>query len=167
MPFSIMRRVAATGRTVAAATATTIGRQRSSSTPLHWDVIHIPGFLRNIRLLLLVSLLGGIFEGARGMIFNVVGARVNVRLRMKLMDALLAQEVGFYDKTRTGDIKSRLSSDTSIVGSAVTGNVGLFLRAIVRAIGVLAFMFLLSWQLTILAFATIPTVSILSKWYGT
>ena len=82
------------------------------------------------------------------------------------MDAVLSQDISFFEMTRTGDLTSRLSSDTTLVGSQVTNNVSVFLRSIVQAIGVLAFMFLISWQLSLLAFLTIPFVSVLSKWYG-
>jgi ATP-binding cassette subfamily B (MDR/TAP) protein 9 len=130
------------------------------------SITHIPGFIKNIELLLIVSILGGLCAGVRGAIFTMVGARVNTRLRIMLMDSLLSQEIGFYDTTRTGDITSRLSSDTTIVGSSITSQVSIFLRSTVRVIGVLIFMFFISWQLSLLAFLTIPAVSILSKWYG-
>lgn len=106
----------------------------------------------NIEKLVLVSILGGVFAGVRGAIFSTVGARCNARLRIELMDSLLVQEIGFYDTTRTGDITSPLSSDTTLVGAAITNNVNVFLRSIIRAIGALLFMASISWQLTILAF---------------
>ena len=87
-----------------------------------------------------------------------------MRLRVQLMDSLLAQDVGFFDVTKTGDITSRLSSDTTLVGDQITLNVNVFLRSVVQAIGVLIFMFVLSWQLTIIAFISVPVVTALSKW---
>lgn len=118
--------------------------------------------------------------------------RVNVRLRVQLMDSLLAQDgewqlsylgflfrlscrllkssfflshtVGFFDVTKTGDITSRLSSDTTLVGDQITLNVNVFLRSVVQAVGVLIFMFILSWQLSIIAFISVPVVTALSKW---
>ena len=82
------------------------------------------------------------------------------------MDSLLSQDIGFFDITKTGDITSRLSSDTTLVGDQVSLNVNVFLRSLVQAIGVLLFMFLVSWQLTILAFISVPLITLLSKWYG-
>lgn len=82
------------------------------------------------------------------------------------MDALLAQDIGFFDVTKTGDITSRLSSDTTLVGDQVTLNVNVFLRSLVQVIGVLIFMFMLSWQLSLIAFISVPIITILSKWYG-
>lgn len=82
------------------------------------------------------------------------------------MDSLLSQDIGFFDVTKTGDITSRLSSDTTLVGDQVSLNVNVFLRSLVQAIGVLLFMFLVSWQLSILAFISVPLITLLSKWYG-
>lgn len=129
-------------------------------------ILHIPGFVSNIEKLVAVSILGGIFAGIRGSIFSLVGARVNVRLRVRLLDSVLSQDISFFEMTRTGDLTSRLSSDTTLVGSQMTTNVNIFLRSIVRAVGVLIFMCLISWRLSLLAFITIPVVSVLSKWYG-
>lgn len=142
---------------------------------------------------MLASIFCGLFSAIRGSIFTVVGVsefsrlpqqagetyqqptnpspenlprqgRVNVRLRVQLMDSLLAQDIGFYDTTKTGDITSRLSSDTTLVGDQVTLNVNVFLRSVVQAIGVLIFMFAISWQLSIIAFISVPVVTALSKW---
>ncbi len=128
-----------------------------------WD---IPGFLDNMWKLVAAATFGGLFSGMRGSIFTLVGGRVNVRLRTLLMDSLLAQDIGFFDVTKTGDISSRLSSDTTLVGDQVTLNVNVFLRSLVQAIGVLIFMAMLSWQLTMLAFISVPVVAMLSRVYG-
>ncbi|KAG7346131.1 efflux ABC transporter permease/ATP-binding protein [Nitzschia inconspicua] len=141
-------------------------KKQIDSTDDDLPIQDIPGFMSNVRKLIIVSLLGGIFSGVRGSIFTVVGGRVNVRLRLRLMDALLCMEQGFFDVTKTGDITSRLSSDTTLVGDQVTLNVNVFLRSLVQVIGVLIFMFMVSWQLSILAFISVPVITVLSKWYG-
>jgi ABC-type multidrug transport system fused ATPase/permease subunit len=129
-------------------------------------ILDIHGFVSNIEKLVFVSVVGGISAGIRGSIWTLVGARVNVRLRVRLMDSLLSQDISFFEMTRSGDLTSRLSSDTTLVGSQMTANVNIFLRSIVQAVGVLIFMFLISWRLSLLAFITVPVVSVLSRWYG-
>jgi hypothetical protein len=137
------------------------------SSPQNNDSIwNVPDFWTNMKKLVIASIFGGLFSGVRGSIFTVVGGRVNVRLRTMLMDSLLAQDIGFFDVTKTGDITSRLSSDTTLVGDQVTLNVNVFLRSLVQAMGVLVFMTMLSWQLTLLAFISVPIITIFSKWYG-
>jgi ATP-binding cassette subfamily B (MDR/TAP) protein 9 len=125
-----------------------------------------PDFVTNIELLVVASILCGIFSAIRGSIFTVIGGRVNLRLRINLMKALLRQDIGFFDVTKTGDITSRLCSDTTLVGDQVSLNVNVFLRSLVQAIGVLIFMFLISWQLTLLAFISVPAITIFSSIYG-
>jgi len=130
------------------------------------DIMDIPHFCHYMKLLVTVSIGAGIFSGLRGSIFTVVGANVNVRLRLALMDSLLVQDQGFFDVVKTGDITSRLSSDTTLVGDQVTLNVNVFLRSLVQAVCTLGFMVHISWQLTLLAFLTIPVITLLSRTYG-
>lgn len=123
-------------------------------------------FVSIIKQLVVASILGGVFAGIRGSIFTLIGGRVNVRLRVRLLESLLKQEIGFFDVTKTGDITSRLCSDTTLVGDQVSLNVNVFLRSTVQAIGVLIFMFFVSWQLTLLTFLTVPVTIALSTIYG-
>jgi hypothetical protein len=55
------------------------------------SIFDVPGFISNVKYLVVSSILCGIFSGARGSIFTLVGGRVNVRLRVQLMDSLLSQ----------------------------------------------------------------------------
>lgn len=130
------------------------------------SMVDVPGFMLNMKLLVVASVLAGVFAGIRGSIFTIIGARTNVRLRVQLMDSLLAQDIGFFDVAKTGEITSRLSSDTTLVGDQVSLNVNVFLRSLVQALGVLLFMFIVSWQLSILAFISVPVITLLSKQYS-
>lgn len=127
------------------------------------NIWELPNFTSNIRNLVLAGATCAVFSGLRGSMFTFLGGRVNGRLRRNLMDSLLAQEIGFFDVTKTGDLTSRLCSDTTSVGDQVTYNVNVFLRSFVQAVGVLILMFSMSWQLTLVASITIPLNTILAK----
>lgn len=51
------------------------------------------------------------------------------RLRASLFSSVLRQEVAFFDKTRTGELINRLSSDAALLGRSVTENLSDGLRA--------------------------------------
>ncbi|KFM26191.1 ATP-binding cassette sub-family B member 9 [Auxenochlorella protothecoides] len=104
--------------------------------------------------------------GLRGGLFTVAMTRLNVRLRAALFASLLAQEAGFYDGTRTGDITSRLSADTTTVSDQVCLNLNIMLRSLTQAAVVLAFMFDASWRLTVVTFVMVPLVLAICKVYG-
>jgi ABC-type multidrug transport system fused ATPase/permease subunit len=50
-------------------------------------------------------------------------ARLNARVRRRLFDAILSQDIGFFDLNKTGDLSSRLNNDCSTVRPAVFGSV--------------------------------------------
>ena len=66
---------------------------------------------------LAVSLLGlivvmGVATFIRAYMFTLAGERVVARLRRRLFNAIIVQEIAFFDATKTGELINRLSSDT-------------------------------------------------------
>ncbi|EEH54358.1 ATP-binding cassette superfamily [Micromonas pusilla CCMP1545] len=116
--------------------------------------------------LLIAALLAGIFAGLRGSVFTVQMARLNARVRRRLFDAVLRQDVGFFDLNKTGDLSSRLNNDCSTVSNALSLNINVMLRNAVNVIGVLCFMLALSWPLTAVTLASLPPTVVVSKVYG-
>eukprot|EP00904_Undaria_pinnatifida_P006206 jgi/Undpi1/2715/HiC_scaffold_14.g06093.m1 len=123
-------------------------------------------FRKSALYLVLAAVACGVFSGVRGSIFSIVGARVNVRVRQRLFESLVRQEIGFFDTTKTGDLTSRLAADCTKVGDQVTLNVNVFLRNTVMVVVTLLFMFYLSWRLSLVAFISVPAIVLVSKWYG-
>lgn len=74
------------------------------------------------------------------------GQRIIARVRKDAYRNVLRQEVEFADRG-SGDILSRLGSDTTIVGESVTNNLSDGLRALISALVGGAFPFAL-WLLT-------------------
>ena len=116
--------------------------------------------------MLVAALASGIFAGLRGSVFTVQMARLNSRLRRRLFDTILAQDVGFFDKNKTGDLSSRLNNDCSTVSNALSLNINLLLRNSVNVLGVMCFMLALSWPLTAVTLASVPPTIAISKIYG-
>ncbi|XP_036027804.1 ATP-binding cassette sub-family B member 9 isoform X2 [Onychomys torridus] len=104
--------------------------------------------------------------GIRGGIFTLVFARLNIRLRNCLFRSLVSQETSFFDENRTGDLISRLTSDTTMVSDLVSQNINIFLRNTVKVTGVVVFMFSLSWQLSLVTFMGFPIIMMVSNIYG-
>ncbi|KAM6155784.1 ABC-type oligopeptide transporter ABCB9 [Rhynchocyon petersi] len=104
--------------------------------------------------------------GLRGGLFTLVFARLNIRLRNCLFRSLVSQETSFFDENRTGDLISRLTSDTTMVSDLVSQNINIFLRNAVKVTGVVAFMFSLSWQLSLVTFMGFPIIMMVSDVYG-
>jgi len=113
-----------------------------------------------------VFMVSGAATAARSYLFTVAGERVVARLRTRLFQALLGQEVGFFDQQRTGELTNRLASDTTVIQNAVTVNVSMALRFGLSVIGAVAVLFWKSWQLTLLMLLVVPLVAVGAGVYG-
>ena len=82
--------------------------------------------------LLATGFVTGIFTAVRGSTFIVVGARFGIRMRKLLYASLLRQDIAFYDATKTGNITSRLSSDTDKVAGQVELNINVMARSMLQ-----------------------------------
>ena len=82
-----------------------------------------------------LSLVFGLSIAFRAFLFNVSGERVVTRLRERLYRSILDQEVGFFDTRRTGELTSRLASDTGVLQNAVSVNISMALRSAAQAAG--------------------------------
>ena len=123
-------------------------------------------FDRFMLYLVATAAVTGLCTGVRGSSFIWAGGRFATRLRARLFEALLAQEIGFYDATKTGDVASRLTSDCQKVSDQVELNVNVFLRSFLQAVLTLAFMFGINLRLGMLAFVTVPNIVLGSKIFG-
>ena len=117
----------------------------------------------SLLLLTGVSLACALFSGLRGSCFLIINTKMNVRIRARLFAALMQQEIGFFDTTKTGEISSRLSADVNKMSDQIGLNVNVCLRSVVQAATLLAFMLASQWQLTVVTFVSVPLVSIVSK----
>ena len=71
----------------------------------------------------------------RYVLFTVAGERIVTRLREDLYRAILRQEIAFFDARTTGELTSRLASDTTVLQNTVSVNVSMALRNVVTVIG--------------------------------
>jgi ABC-type multidrug transport system fused ATPase/permease subunit len=107
----------------------------------------------------------GLATTARAWLFTVAGERIVTALRNRLYERLLAQDLSFFDSEKTGDLLSRLGSDTTVLQTAVTVDISLLLRTTVSFFGSLAIMLWQSWRLTLVMLAVVPLVVISAALY--
>jgi len=92
--------------------------------------------------------------------YNVswIGERVTADLRRQVFDHLLTLSPGFFEITRTGEVISRLTNDTTMLETAIGSSLSLALRNIVLGVGALILLMLTSIKLTLLVLAGLPVV---------
>lgn len=81
---------------------------------------------------------------------TTLGQRVVADLRRAVFDRLTFLSPQYFEKIRTGEVLSRLTTDTTLVETVVTGSISFALRSIATVIGSIILMFVVSWQLGLL-----------------
>jgi ATP-binding cassette subfamily B protein len=104
--------------------------------------------------------------GLRYLLFTGAGERVVARLRQALFTRLISQEIGFFDQNRTGELLSRLSSDTQILQNTVSVNISMLLRNLASTIGGVVLLLTISPALTGVMLAVVPPVAVGAVVYG-
>ncbi|KAF3107819.1 ATP-binding cassette permease mdl1 [Orbilia oligospora] len=113
-----------------------------------------------------VLCIGAMANYGRIILLRVVGERIVTRLRTQLYKRTYTQDAEFFDANRVGDLISRLSSDTIIVGKSITQNLSDGLRALVSGAAGLAMMLYTSATLTGVMSLMIPPIGIGAFFYG-
>ncbi|MEL6687383.1 MAG: ABC transporter transmembrane domain-containing protein [Pseudomonadota bacterium] len=84
---------------------------------------------------------------------TTLGQRVVADLRSAVFDRLTYLSPEYFETIRTGEVLSRLTTDTTLVETVVTGSISFALRSIATIIGSIVLMFVVSWQLGLLVLA--------------
>ncbi|WP_084266989.1 ABC transporter transmembrane domain-containing protein [Shewanella marina] len=111
-----------------------------------------------ILLVLLITFISGAAVFCRFYLMSWLGERVSADIRLKVYNNLLTLSPTFYAKTRTGEVISRFTADTTLLQTVVGSSLSMALRASVTALGGLVMMLFSSVKLTLLVMLAVPLV---------
>ncbi|XP_073010384.1 ABC transporter B family member 19 [Typha latifolia] len=95
------------------------------------------------------------------------GERQVSALRKRYLEAVLRQDVGFFDTdARTGDIVFSVSTDTLLVQDAISEKVGNFIHYLSTFLAGLVVGFISAWRLALLSVAVIPGIAFAGGLYA-
>ncbi|KQZ24408.1 multidrug ABC transporter ATP-binding protein [Microbacterium sp. Root553] len=114
-------------------------------------------------VLFLVSAALGV---AQTWLTSTVGNNVTGDLRVRLFEHLQAMELGFFTRTKTGVIQSRLQNDVGGVSGVLTNTVTSILGNVVTVIASLVAMILIDWRLTLIAVVLMPFLIVVQRRVG-
>lgn len=87
-----------------------------------------------------------------------IGERVTADIRRAVFGHLLELSPGFFEVTRTGEVISRLTSDTTVLESAIGSSISMALRNFLNMLGALVMLFITSIKLTTMVLLGVPLV---------
>ncbi len=96
--------------------------------------------------------------GLRFYLVTRLGERVVADIRRALFDRVLGLSPAFYERMMTGEVLSRLTTDTTLIQSVIGTSVSVALRNVLLLLGGLAMLMLTSAKLTGLVLLLVPLV---------
>jgi ATP-binding cassette subfamily B protein len=87
-----------------------------------------------------------------------IGERVTADIRRAVFGHVLTLSPGFFEVTRTGEVISRLTSDTTILENVIGSSISMFLRSVLNGIGAVIMLCVTSLKLTALVLVGVPLV---------
>ncbi len=109
-------------------------------------------------LMLLVAVVLALATAARFYFVSLLGERVIADLRRTLYGHLLSLDQAFFERTRTGELLSRLSADTELLRSVVGSSMSVALRSGITVVGSAVMLAVTSPRLAMYALLGIPLV---------
>ena len=107
---------------------------------------------------LLAGVVFGVFAALRLYLVTWLGERVVADLREAVYRRVVRMDPTFFEVTRTGEVLSRLTADTTLVQAISGVNLSITLRAILNMVGGSVMLYLTSARLTAVMLILIPLV---------
>jgi ATP-binding cassette, subfamily B, bacterial len=114
---------------------------------------------------LIIAVLDAISTYAEKYLTTSVGQWVTYDLRRTIYSHIQRLSLAFHDQKRTGDLISRVTSDIDAIQSFITqGLLGVLIN-LITLIGMVAVMFYLSWEFTLIALSVAPILFVIVYTY--
>jgi len=92
----------------------------------------------------------------RFFLMMTTGERVITDLRRAVFDHILGLEPGFFEATRTGEVISRLTTDTTLLLQVIGFGLSMFVRNLLMMVGAALMLFVVSWKLALMVLLGVP-----------
>ncbi|MBW0171338.1 MAG: ATP-binding cassette domain-containing protein [Hydrogenophaga sp.] len=108
----------------------------------------------------------GLFSAARFYLVSWLGERITADLRNAVYSHVLRQSPQFFETTQTGEVLSRLTTDTTLVQTVVGSSLSMGLRNAVMGIGALIMLVWTNPYVMLQVLLIILLVVLPSMWFG-
>lgn len=131
------------------------------------NATRMDGINHYMMLAIIITIVGIIAGFIRATIQGVIGERVVARLRCRLYKQILVQEISFFDTHKSGELVSRLGSDTTLLQSVISESLPNVVSELLKTISAMALMFYISLKLAGLALGGVLVIFMIGLPMGT
>ena len=116
--------------------------------------------------LIVVILVRALIDGVRQFVMAYTGEKVIFDLRMAIVRHMQSLSLSFFNRRKTGELMSHVTSDATLVHGVVTQTIIQVLGQVLTLVGGVAVIFLMNWRLALLTLVVAPPIAILGQRMG-
>ena len=113
---------------------------------------------QTLLLMLAIIVVMAIATFARFYWVSWLGERVTADIRQAVFDRILTLHPSYFEENRSGEIMSRLTTDTTLLQSIIGSSLSFALRSLVMLIGGLVMLLITNFKLSLVVFGAVPLV---------
>lgn len=121
---------------------------------------------RLIIIVLAMYIIASILNWAQGYILNGLVMRVVYNLRQDIERKLNRLPLSYFDTRQRGDLMSRVTNDVDNIQTALQQAFSQLVQSALTVLGITAMMFIVSWQLALIALIALPLSAIIAGVIG-
>uniref|UniRef100_A0A8C3AFM2 Transporter 1, ATP-binding cassette, sub-family B (MDR/TAP) n=1 Tax=Cyclopterus lumpus TaxID=8103 RepID=A0A8C3AFM2_CYCLU len=123
-------------------------------------------FTGAIGIMTLMTIGSAMLEFVCDLIYNVTMSHIHTSVQGAVFQAVLKQEIAFFDATKTGELSSRVTTDTNEMSEALSEKLSLVMWYTGRFGFLLFFMVSQSWKMTLLTCMGLPIILVIPELMG-
>jgi len=120
-------------------------------------------FIRQVQFLATYWVGQTIFQSVQRLVSRLMARQLRLDLRARLFDRLLAQDIAFFDATRTGAMSNRIDGDVEDMSRPVPLIINKVIQSVVLIVGALVCCLAASPRLTVLSAACMGPIAYLTR----
>ncbi len=117
---------------------------------------HFEAIWRVVSLLIGLYVLSAIFRYIQTWLMTQVTQTVTFRMRRQLSEKINRLPLSYFDKQTYGEVLSRVTNDVDTISQTLNQSLSQIVSSTVMVLGILAMMFSISWQMSLVAFLVLP-----------
>ncbi|KAM3872914.1 antigen peptide transporter 1 [Diretmus argenteus] len=123
-------------------------------------------FAHAITVMTLATIVSAVLEFGCDLMYNTTMSRIHTSVQGLVFQAVLNQEIAFFDSTETGVLVSRITSDTNTMSEALSEKLSLLMWYAARLGFLFFFMVCQSWKISLLTCMGLPIIWVVPALFG-
>jgi len=126
----------------------------------------LDGLSTAVSYLLIIAALMAIGTFVRFYLVSWLGERVSADIRMAIFNHLIELHPSYFEENKSGEIMSRLTTDTTLLQSIIGSSFSMALRSFLMLIGSIVMLLLTNYKMTLMVLIGVPLILLPVILYG-